>query len=497
MLEVLAINGAGLDAFGESAEVFGVDKLAGEVEDSHSSVASLDDVDFHRSVINCGVGVEADGVVASRSHRGDVEELIRSDDFVGVVNNVGGIHEDTAAIGAEIHCIGPFGVGEDIRNFGNTIVVEMLDDGVVIGNLVDSGDRHAVESAIRLPAGVVHAGSGEDTFLSSNIEGTSSVLNNCGISGGSGGQGDIFNSIVIAGNIVDINHVSSIVVEAVESDDNSILTFARIDGDRGDAAIEEIVAFSHHKGIGSGDAGADLVVHLVADLMNLVVIVDRVEAVDTDQEGLLKRVVLDNDDSAVAILRHDSVTDIDVGVGGTVNSVDVAPETGVVALVEDLAEIGWEPTIGDVGVLGHIVLNRDSEDTAQVRLRNSLTHLVLDDEAVVEDVAERIGSVGGVEDNDGVASLNSEIRRERFFFTVTIDFAEGIEDEGNAVVRSRIVVSFPEIDLSDSGAAGDKVGSEHDIACPGLGVGVVRIVGVCASDSTVLRRDEERTARDG
>ena len=128
----------------------------------------------------------------------------------------------------------------------------------------------------------------------------------------------------------------------------------------------------------------------VPDLSNRSIVVGSIEAFDTYQEGLIQRIILNHDKGAIAILRHGSVAHIEVGGSCTIHTVDVAPETSLVAGVKHFAEVGGEPAVGHIGVLGHIVLNSHSQHTAQIGCVNTLHHLVSHSKAVVKHMPEGV-----------------------------------------------------------------------------------------------------------
>ena len=197
--------------------------------------------------------------------------------------------------------------------------------------------------------------------------------------------------------MVYIGHIGLVAAITVEGKQNGILTRTRVNSDRGDATTEEIVVINEHQRIGGSDTGTYLIVQHVADFGNSGVVIGVAETMHTHQEGLVQGVVLNNDKGTIAILRQGSITHIDVGVGSTVHTIDVAPKTSFVVGVKHFAEVGWEPTVRNVGVLGHVILDRDGQHAAHIRHVDAMLHLVLHHEIVVKHIPEGIRSVSGVE----------------------------------------------------------------------------------------------------
>ena len=62
MLECLAIDGTGVNAFAHNAKVLAINHLTGEVIYSHISIAGFCNGEFHSSVVDSGIGEEANTV---------------------------------------------------------------------------------------------------------------------------------------------------------------------------------------------------------------------------------------------------------------------------------------------------------------------------------------------------------------------------------------------------------------------------------------------------
>ena len=133
--------------------------LAREVVDLHNSLTGLSDSKLKSSLVDGGVGVEADLVGTSVGNGGNAVEDIGVENLIDVVNHIGGIHEDTTAISAEVHGIGPLGLGEVVLDLGDTVVTNIRNHRIVAGDLIHRGDRNAVEGTVCLPRRIVDAGS--------------------------------------------------------------------------------------------------------------------------------------------------------------------------------------------------------------------------------------------------------------------------------------------------------------------------------------------------
>lgn len=500
MLERLAIDGAVVDAFGEFAEVLSIDHFTGEVEDFDDSIAGFGNVEFKRSLVDCRVRIDTHLVDTSSMDSGDVVEDGGVENFIVVVDNIGGVHEDAAAVGAEIHGIGPLGLGEVVLLFRNTVVANVGDHGVVAGDLIHRGDGDTLEGAIGLPGGAVDVDGFVDAVFGADIDFASGAFNHGTVGGDRGGKRNVADGVVVARDVVDVNYIGGIeMVEAVEGDDSSVMVGTGIDEDGGDATVEESTGIASHEGVDGGDTGVDLIVELVADFVDGGVVVGVAQTMNTNDAGLTVRFVLDYDEGAVAILGHGGVANYHVGIDGAVDAVDVAPETGVLVAVEDSAEVGGEPAVGNVGVVGHVVFDGDSQHTAEVGLENGVTHFIAYGEVVVEDMVEGIGGMSGVENHNRVATMDLEggthtvvvIIGDVEDLTITFDIAKGVDNEGHAVVGESVIVGFPEIDLADSGTTLYKVGHEVLVRSPGLGVGVVVEVGISTADGTIARGNKD------
>lgn len=151
MLQVLAVDGASVDTFGEVAEVFAIDYLAAKVIDDGSGFAWSANGEFHGCVVDSGVGIEADAVVADGVDCRDVKIDVLGNNLVFVVDDIGAIHEYSTAVGAKVHGFAPLGAGEDVEFFRDTFVTDVLEHGVVASNLVHGGDGNATEIAVFRP----------------------------------------------------------------------------------------------------------------------------------------------------------------------------------------------------------------------------------------------------------------------------------------------------------------------------------------------------------
>ena len=97
-----------------------------------------------------------------------------------------------------------------------------------------------------------------------------------------------------------------------------------------------------------------------------------------------------------------------MGIDSTVDSIDMNPHTDIGGVV-GLTEIGGEPAIRDIGILGKALLNCHSKHTADIGRMNSMAEFVLHGEIVVESMPERIAGMSVIEHHDGVASLYLEV----------------------------------------------------------------------------------------
>ena len=87
----LAVNGAGMETFGEATEVFTIDYFTAEVVDDNTGFASFANIDFHGGTVNSRVGIEANAVVADGRDGGDVKIDIGSYNLVVVVGDIGAV----------------------------------------------------------------------------------------------------------------------------------------------------------------------------------------------------------------------------------------------------------------------------------------------------------------------------------------------------------------------------------------------------------------------
>ena len=86
MLECLAIDGTGVNAFAHNAKVLAINHLTREVIYSHISIAGFCNGEFHSSVVDSGIGEEANTVGTVIHDGGDVQIDITGHDFVFVVD---------------------------------------------------------------------------------------------------------------------------------------------------------------------------------------------------------------------------------------------------------------------------------------------------------------------------------------------------------------------------------------------------------------------------
>ena len=81
--------------------------------------------------------------------------------------------------------------------------------------------------------------------------------------------------------------------------------------------------------------------------------------------------------------------------------------------------------------------------------------------------------------------------------SIAENVAEGVDNEGHAIVGVGVFVGFPKVDLTNSRTAGNLISSEVDIGGPSLRIGIVGEVGIRTTDRAIARRDEDGSAGDG
>ena len=297
--------------------------------------------------------------------------------------------------------------------------------------------------------------------------------------------------IVVGRSIVDVNDIGVFGAVAVESDNEAVLTGTGVDVDGGNTAAKVVCAIGKSDGVGGSGTTAEVVFDGSTYNGDGKAVVKVIEPMDTDDVGLVEGVVINCNENAVSILRHDGITDVIVGDVGAVDTVDMTPETGFVRGIVYFAEVGGYPAVGDIGVFGHVFLDSDSKHAAGIGTTDGVARFVTDKETMVEDMVEGMEGMGSVENDDGVAGFDLEARVANFnVFTTTTNGSEGVDSETDAVF-GRVVVGFPEGDLTDSGATGNLVGGKGLIAGPNLSVGIVGEVFVGTTQGAVTGRDED------
>ena len=219
-----------------------------------------------------------------------------------MVDDIAAIHENTTAIGAEIHGFAPLGAGVDIQHLAHTFVADMLDDGIVVSDLVHGGDRNTAEIAVFSPVVLADATVFVYALFGAHIDFTLGAFHHGAVSGDIARKGGVGNLVVVGGGVVDVSDIGVVVVQAIESEDDAVSAFAGIDIDGRDAASEEEAIGVNHHGIDGGDTVVDLIIEVVADLSDIQIIVGTIEAVYTDDEGLLEGIVFNHDEGAIAIV---------------------------------------------------------------------------------------------------------------------------------------------------------------------------------------------------
>ena len=92
--------------------------------------------------------------------------------------------------------------------------------------------------------------------------------------------------------------------------------------------------------------------------------------------------------------------------------------------------------------------------------------------------------MGRIHEHNRVAALHLEVGGDIDALAVTFDEAECVDSNGHAVVAG-IVVGFPKVDLSNSGAVGHEVGHKGHVAGPSLCIGEVGEISIGAADRSV------------
>ena len=291
-----------METFGEATEVFTIDYFTAEVVDDNTGFASFANIDFHGGTVNSRVGIEANAVVADGRDGGDVKIDIGSYNLVGVVGDIGAVHEDTTAIGAKINGFAPFGAGEDIELLADTVMINVFNHGEVAGYLIHRGNGDTAEIAVFGPTGSVDAIGFEDTVLSTGKNGTSGVFNKCTVNRHGSGDRDVSDTVIFGRGVAYIYHVGTGFAITVEGKDNTIHARTLVNNDGRDAAREEAAGVGSHQSVNVSDTIADFVVGSITNGGDILAVVDIVQATDTDNIGLVAVGIFNNNKGAVTVL---------------------------------------------------------------------------------------------------------------------------------------------------------------------------------------------------
>ncbi len=260
---------------------------------------------------------------------------------------------------------------------------------------------------------------------------------------------------------------------------------------------------------------------------------------DADKHGVVGGSVVDADIDETSVTAHHSITGEDVAVSVTVDMVDGAPDRltfEVVgcpfSFVEDLGEVSGgprEPYSGAIGVGAHtrslLSTNGEHTDLQGVLEQETFGGELRSGEDVLEGIvgvstAVEVGHVAG-EHSEGACTADSTGIRHGVNGTAFIvahddtgevltlggqengvvsivgvgaeNDAEGVDGNIYRVVEDSVVVSFPEADGADGGAASELVREEAGADGPGSGIGVVEVVGIGAAEVAVGAGGEDGT----
>ena len=263
------------------------------------------------------------------------------------------------------------------------------------------------------------------------------------------------------------------------------------------------------------------------------------EVRDADEHGVVGGSVVDADIDETSVAAHHSITGEDVAVSVTVDMVDGAPDRLTFEVVgcpfnfvEDFGEVRGgprEPYSGAVGVGAHagslLSTNGEHTDLQGILEQETFGGKLRSGEDVLEGVvgvstAVEVGHVAG-ENSEGASTadgtgishgvngtafivahddtgevLTSGSQENGVVSVVGVgaeNDAEGVDGNMYRVVEDGVIVSFPEADGADGGAASDLVREEAGADGPGGGVGVVEVVGIGAAEVAVGAGGEDGT----
>ena len=235
----LGVEGEGVVAFGDVTQVAIGDEAAVNVVDAELGIAGGGSIEFEVSFGADGVRIEvylvgADGVDSGDVNNGGV--VLGVDNLVGEVGDILDIHEDTAAVGAEVEGTGPFGFGESELVLGDAGVGDVVADGQVAGLLAHGGHRDILEVGVGLPSGAAFLG--EDALVGADEDGSGGVFNEGAIGGDSGvRKGKEFEIGGGAGGIDD-GDIGEVGRVFVEGEDKTVDTVAMVNNDVADGTGE-------------------------------------------------------------------------------------------------------------------------------------------------------------------------------------------------------------------------------------------------------------------
>ena len=502
-------------AFGDMAEVAVHHHATVEVVDAELCVAGSFSAQGEVSHVGDGVRIEAEGAGAGGGDGGDVDEVGSLNDIVGEVGDIGHIHEDAAAVGAEVDGAGPFGACESIVVGGDAGVGEVAADGIGLGLLAHGGHGDVGQTAVGVPT----SGLVEETLGGADVDVSGGILDDGAVGGNVliavviNVDGETLDAVVGLRSVVDDGDIVVLLGIALEGENQAVVAFAGVDGDRADGAVEPLAAVDL-EGIDIQHTVAVGVVHIAADEVVSLGEVDILETADAEEHRTTGTLV---DSAAVdeaAVVADDSVAEVEVGevsARAAGDNHDGAPDHALVGVggnlvaVPDAGEVGGLPVVphdggevvlffltdgndarldgvldGDLVVGGHGVLELVLEGVVGMATAVEGNLVVgLDDEA-----AAATGAVAGVVEVDGAVA--------------TEDVAEGVDGEGGGRVEDGVFVGLPEVEVGlDIVVTLVAVGGEGGVDGPGGGVGEVEVVGIGAAHGDVGGGDDDVAARVG
>lgn len=527
----LSTEGEGVVSFRDIAQVGVRYESAGDVIDAELCIAGGSSVELEVSLSADRIGIEMNLVNTDSVDCRNTNVVLRIDDLVGEVCDILHIHEDSAAIGAEIDGTGPFGLGESVEVLGDTSVGEVVTCGQFAGLLTHRGHGDTLEVGISLPCGGAFLG--EDTFGGTNEESSGGVFNDSAV----GRNGRICQRKGLerrrTTRIVNDGYISEVRREVLEGEDKTILSVTVVNNHVADGAGKPgIVVVIDGVGMerGFGDANLSMIRDILVGKSGREIHILKMR--DADKHGFMSSGVVDIDVYEASVAAHDSLAWEDAsGLAGiTVNGVNGAPDrlAGIVTgapfdFTKHFGEVGSSPRkpyASDIGSRSHAGshLSTDSQHTDLQRIaqEKALTGKLSFCEDMLEGVvtvgtAVEVGHIANfhfegtsiafgsgvshgvdrttflVTDNDTGIVLPLRSQKDGIVFTIlgTEDDAKSVDGAGDGIVEDGIVVGFPKANGADDGTANDLVGHKVLIDGPGVGIGVVKIVGIGTAETAV------------